>query len=168
MSIKKQNLGAEISTEKVDEITQALLIGASGELEEVYSPPKPVLDALGREVVNPISLVTGAATRRRTLGDQVRRYIATPRFLSDQELGDYDPDELEEALDLHENPMSQYEDRAEELRQRIRARKEQEREREKQERIDQDNAAQAEWEERYEKRRRAAAVPPTDHVKDEA
>lgn len=104
--------------------------------DEVYVHIPPQLtprtdeDRGGQEVVSPVSLVAIADLRPMSLGERIRRYSRSPVFQEDLEalLTTEIEAEVHELLDADENPMSKYEERAEDLRSRIRDRKNQEKE----------------------------------------
>lgn len=119
MSRKNDNDRSDLPTEIVDKVTGEITVAPVNN----WVPPQ--LDKFGREIVSPISLVAAVDLRPMSLGERIRRYQRTPQFQEDLkalEESEID-DEIMELYDDGENPISPYEDRFQDLRERIRQRK---------------------------------------------
>lgn len=113
----------------------------------------------GKVRVSPVSLVAVADLRPITLGERVRRYMRTPKFLQDQNnLDGYDEEDF--LLDPHENPLSPHEERSAEILENVRKRKMEEREAEKQRLIDEEKADREKFRKRLRELREEGDEPP--------
>lgn len=123
------------------------------------SHPFDKVDKNGALRLSPVSLVAIASMRPVTLGERVRRYQRTPKFLQDQQMLDgYDEEDI--LFDRHENPLSPHEDRSFELLERVKKRKAEEREADKQSQIEKEKAEKEAFRKRYEEIRRESEEPP--------
>lgn len=128
--------------------------------ENSFEYEAPQLNKDGSEILSDVSLVAIADLRPITLGERIRRYERTPQFLHDQNsLDGYDEgdDFSDVLLDRDESPLSQYEDRAEEIRGRIRERKKAEKAAEKEAAIAKEKAEKDAFRKRYQELQNEAA-----------
>lgn len=125
-------------------------VDLSPETVDNYKFVPPQLDAEGREILSPVTLVSVTDMRPMTLGERVRRYIRTPTFQQDILNDDgYHPDDLHEVPIEDENPISPYEERAWDLQSISRKRKRKEAEDKKNEAIEAEKAVKAEYRRRF-------------------
>lgn len=126
-----------------------------------YVWQNPVLDAQGREVISPVSLVAVADLRPISMAERVRRYMRLPQFIEDQKnLTDLWADnDWDENLDPDEVPISKYEDRAREVAARIQARRAKEAADLSAQKADADKKKYEEWSAHFEELRQKGSSP---------